>query len=521
MVATQRSFDELGTPLSEVTFCVIDLETTGGSPQGSAITEIGALKVLRGEVVGTFHTLVDPRTRVPPAIRLLTGIDDALLAGAPPIGAVLPSFLEFVRDAVLLAHNARFDVGFLDAALARASYPRLANRVVCTARLARRILAGEVPNHKLSTLTERLRCAHRPEHRAFADVLATTDLLHHLIERVAGFGVTTLDDLLAMSATRVDGTFSKITLARDLPRAPGVYRFVSAGGTTLYIGKATDLRARVRSYFYGDPRSKIRNLLRETQAIETDTYATMLEAEIAEARAIASERPRYNGTGKRSGTWYLKLAVQRAVPRLHACRVPKDDGGIYIGPFVSGKAVRILIDACRSALPVHRCTEPRTCLLTLAQCITDQPDRLLDALERRMASLAAQERFEEAAELRDGAAALERALVRRAEVHALVAAGDLLLEVGGRALLVRAGRLAGARPTGGDTRRVVTEMRAEAAESPSASFLTPDVQRETAVICSWLRRGREDARLVWTERPWALPVAARPSLRFAPAAATR
>src|SRR5687768_5700898 len=105
----QRSFEDLGTPLSETTFCVVDLETTGGSPASAAITEVGAVKVRRGEMVGTFQTLVDPGQPVPAFVRLLTGISDELLVEAPPIGTVLPSFLEFARDTVLVAHNARFD----------------------------------------------------------------------------------------------------------------------------------------------------------------------------------------------------------------------------------------------------------------------------------------------------------------------------------------------------------------------------------------------------------------------------
>src|SRR5918992_5400759 len=130
MLVAQRSFEDLGIPLAAVQFCVVDLETTGGSPATSEITEIGAIKVCCGEVQGTFHTLVDPGRPVPAFIRLLTGITDKMLVDAPPIEAVLPSFLEFSKDCVLVAHNAHFDISFLNAALARNSYPNLANRVV-------------------------------------------------------------------------------------------------------------------------------------------------------------------------------------------------------------------------------------------------------------------------------------------------------------------------------------------------------------------------------------------------------
>ena len=116
-ICTQRSFDELGEPLREVTFVVVDLETTGGSAQTEAITEIGAVKVRGGEVLGEFATLVDPGRSIPPQITILTGITDSMVYDAPRIDAVLPSFLEFIRGCVLVAHNAPFDVGFLKARL--------------------------------------------------------------------------------------------------------------------------------------------------------------------------------------------------------------------------------------------------------------------------------------------------------------------------------------------------------------------------------------------------------------------
>jgi DNA polymerase-3 subunit epsilon len=110
----QRSFDEIGRALRDTTFCVVDLETTGGSPRaGDRITEIGAVKVRAGEVLGEFQTLVDPGTEIPAFIGVLTGITNAMVAQAPPITAALPAFLEFAAGSVLVAHNAGFDVGFL------------------------------------------------------------------------------------------------------------------------------------------------------------------------------------------------------------------------------------------------------------------------------------------------------------------------------------------------------------------------------------------------------------------------
>src|SRR6185437_1945571 len=115
-IAVQGTFDELGVPLRDVTFVVVDLETTGGAPATCGITEIGAVKVRGGEVLGELQTLVNPGEPIPSFIAVLTGITNGMVATAPQIDAVLPAFLEFARDCVLVAHNAPFDLGFLKAA---------------------------------------------------------------------------------------------------------------------------------------------------------------------------------------------------------------------------------------------------------------------------------------------------------------------------------------------------------------------------------------------------------------------
>ncbi|HET6699900.1 MAG TPA: exonuclease domain-containing protein, partial [Nocardioidaceae bacterium] len=172
---SQRSFDELGRPLREVTFCVVDLETTGGSAQGgSMITEIGAVKVRGGEVLGEFQTLVNPAQAIPAFIAVLTGITDSMVATAPSIEQVLPQFLEFAQGCVLVAHNAPFDVGFLKHFAAEQQRPWPAFEVVDTARLARRVITrDDAPNCKLSSLARLFDAETTPNHRALSDARAT------------------------------------------------------------------------------------------------------------------------------------------------------------------------------------------------------------------------------------------------------------------------------------------------------------------------------------------------------------
>lgn len=529
----ERALEDPSAPLGDVCFCVVDLETTGGSPRACAITEIGALRVRRGEVLGRFHSLVDPGEPVPAFVRLLTGITDRMLTAAPSIEAVLPSFLEFLGGSVFVAHNARFDLAFLDAALHASGYPTLPNQVVDTALLARKMLAGEVPNHRLHTLTHYLRCAHRPSHRAYADVLAATDVLHHLIERATGFGVTTLEDLLTLSSARMDGTFAKINLCDELPRGPGVYRFLGPYGKTLYVGKASDVRSRVRSYFYGDPRRRIRDLLKETQSIVAEPHGSTLEAEVAEVRAIAAELPPYNRAGKARGAWYLKIDRRARVPRLGPVRVPKEDQAVYLGPLSSLKGVRALLDSFRDALHVHRCSDPGRCegcaFGEMGTCPGDRPDRhravidliahavdhdpemIFIPLYKRMRALAAFQRFEEASEVRTRAALLRRTLDIRAETRSLLDAGTITITDGARAWLVSNGLLIAGADAGNApslSRRIDCEV------PPIGSFWPPDRYREARVISSWIRRNVASLVIVHVSGTWAMPLGFRPGIAF-------
>jgi DNA polymerase III epsilon subunit family exonuclease len=188
------------TPLSETIFAVIDLETSGGSPKsGAAITEIGVVKVRGGEVLGTFQSFVDPGHSLPAFITQLTGITDAMLLSAPFIDEVLPTLSEFLgtaHETVLVAHNSPFDMSFLKAAAQAHEFPWPQYLTVDTARLARAVLdRDEVVNCKLGTLAAFFNANTSPNHRALDDALATVDVLHGLIERLAGHEVSTFEEM--------------------------------------------------------------------------------------------------------------------------------------------------------------------------------------------------------------------------------------------------------------------------------------------------------------------------------------
>ena len=532
-LGTQRSFDDLGTPLFDVTFCVIDLETTGGSPGEDGITEIGAVKVRGGECLGTFQTLVNPGVPLPPVITVLTGITEAMVLPAPPVEAVLPTLAEFINGSVLVGHNIRFDVGFLDAALMRAGRPRLALQRVDTVALARRLLREEVPDCQLGTLARRFRLSHQPSHRALDDALATVDLLHVLLERAAAFGVTGLDDLLSLPRMAAHPQAAKLRLTTSLPRSPGVYVFRDRQGRALYVGKATDLRSRVRSYFSTDDRRKIGPMLREAHTIDHRTCTSSLEAGVLEARLLHSLMPQYNRQGTRWREYrYVKLTRER-FPRLAVTRTARNDGALYLGPVGSTRTAQRLVEAIESVVPLRRCPASPVKIdrdgpctpaqLGVATCpcsgqvdeaayrplvdqvaagLGDRPEALLEPLRKRMESLAAAARYEDAATARIRAAALASALRRQRRFDGLRAAERVVLELpGGAGAEVKRGRLVrswGASP-GGDEASVLQggQLELDLVDVPPAVGPLPrELADELSYVGAWLDRYASHLRLV-------------------------
>jgi DNA polymerase III subunit epsilon len=354
----QCSFDELSTPLRDVTFVVVDLETTGGSAD-SAITEIGAVKVRGGERLGEFQTLVHPGAPIPAFIQVLTGITDAMVAGAPPLSAALPAFLEFARGAVLVAHNAPFDVGFLKAACAAHGYDWPGYPVVDTVLLARRVVTrDETPDCKLASLARLFRSPTTPTHRALYDARATVDVLHGLMERLGGLGVHSLDELTSFSSRVHPEQRRKRYLAEGLPRAAGVYRFEDGRGEVLYVGVSKNIRDRVRSYFTAaEMRTRMAEMVAIAERVVPIVCATELEAQVRELRLIAEHKPRYNRRSRfpERAVW-LKLTVE-AYPRLSVVREVRDDGAAYLGPFGSVRGAELAMTAAHEAFPVRQCTQ--------------------------------------------------------------------------------------------------------------------------------------------------------------------
>lgn len=557
-MAIQPRFEDLGCPLIATTFVVVDLETTGLRPTVDRITEIGAVKVRGGEVLGELRTFVHPGRPIPAAITTVTGITDAMVRGAPTIDQVLPSLRTFLGDAVFVAHNAPFDLGFLRAAVTEhGDGGHLDPVVVDTARLARRLVRDEVRDLRLATLARHLRSRTAPEHRALSDARATVDVLHALIERAGSLGATTLEDLRDLSRSTSDKRFRRISLVRDAPSGCGVYRFLDARDEVLYVGKATDLRTRLRSYFGQDRRRRIDDLIRETARVTWTSTATLIEAEVREVREIHRSLPRYNRRSKRTPAPVHLAVTREPFPRLSIVAAPRDTHRATLGPLPSRRVAESLVAAWQAWLPIRTCTDRlrarqdhTACLMKdLGNCGApcdgtqsradherlierveasfQDPTPVLAALRRRMEGRAAAGRFEEAGELRGQLHNVGRTLLALRRRMAIVAVPELVLarDVSAvtQVLVLRSGRLAaslcleavGAEPAAaghadrhrGDD-QLIERVHEQLALTPAEAQDGPPTARDTEEVDLLLRWIDEDGtRLLWATEGYAEPCA--------------
>ena len=538
--------DPRAASLFATTFMVVDLETTGGAPSGGGITEIGAVKVCGGEVLGEFATLVHPTERLPPFITVLTGITEAMLLPAPKIEEVLPGFLQFAQGAVWVAHNAPYDTGFLKAACAEFGYAWPKPLVLDTAQLARRtLISGEVPNHKLSSLARHFRVPNEPCHRALHDARATVDVLHALIARLSGHRVHTLGDALEFVKAISPEQRKKKHLAENLPDKPGVYVFRGRKDRPLYVGTSSSIATRVRSYFTAaEKRARISEMLAAAERVEAIECAHSLEAEIRELRLIAAHKPPYNRRSKfPERVVWLKLTVE-AYPRLSLVRQVVDDGAAYLGPFASKRSAELAAAGVYDALPMRQCTKklskkttsPACALAELGRCpapcehgisvdeyearaaepfrsaTREDPAEVVERLMERIGKLAEKQRYEDAAAVRSRLIAFLRAAVRMQRLAGLTALTEVVAArpaaTGGWELsIARRGRLvaAGVSPAGEHPRRTIDMLLATAETVlPGPGPVPAATPEEGERILAWLER--PETRLVRIDEPgWMSP----------------
>jgi len=474
--------------LEDATYVVVDLETTGLRPGSAQICEIGAVRVRGLELEAEFQTLVDPGMPLGPGVSALTGLNNRQLRGAPPPPVAVRRFLAFAGDAVLVAHNARFDLAFLDRETARITGSRLAAPVVDTVALARRLLAGRVPRASLAQLAWFFDVSTQPCHRALPDAQATAEVLLALVGLAQERGARTVADLVGLSATRTRRVWDKRQLAFGAPQRPGVYLFRDRNDQVLYVGCARDLRARLRSYFRSEKlRPAVEAAVGATERIEWRVLGSELEAALTELRLIRELRPPANARVSR--------------PENHVWLRKRGDGVVAssqpspLGPIRSRRRAQL---AARALLAEE----------------LERPAAALPRLRKRLGTLSDARRFEDAARLRDRIAALEdvcRELERLARLRALERCLVVPAAEPGhaRAFFLAGGRVAAERtlPPGGGAHLEIEAGLAAAQRARTTD--EPFDLDELVLVGRFLRRPPPELRVVPLEKEAILRAATR------------
>ena len=460
-----------GLLLEEATYVVFDLETTGLRPGTCRPCEIGAVRVRGLELTDRFQTLVNPGAPLQPAVAALTGLRDAELRRAPPVAAGIRRFLEFTGDAVLVAHNARFDMAFLDNETMRLTGSRVAATVVDTVGLARRLLGRQPAN--LTALAHRFETDARPCHRALPDAEATAEILVRLIGMAQERGATTVADLVELAATRPRRSHGKRQLAFGAPQQPGVYLFRDVHDQVLYVGKARDLRARLRSYFRSErQRPAVEAALGALARIEWRVTGSELEAALTELRLLRELRPPGNARSTRPDRYvYLRRRGDTVV-----CTATPGP----LGPIKSRRRGQL---AARALQGVDW------------QTLDDAVPKLQQKLRR----LAREQRFEDAARLRDRIAALEQVAGEIARLEHLRSLAVCVVapdgQVGRRGFYIAKGQIVCMRPFHGA--HGLEWQAGLAAVARAEASLAPEATDELLVVAGFLRRPPPELEVVF------------------------
>ena len=540
--------------LHEATFVVTDTETTGTRADDDRLIEIGAVKVRGGEIVGTFQQLIDPQRHVPRRITRITGLSTASVFGEPPAKEVLPAFLDFLGDGVLVAHNLPFDLRFLQAELERVGLPPIENDAVCTLRLARRLLPS-LPSRGLTALADHFGITNSARHRALGDAEATAEVLRRLLDRLrTGFGVETVEDLIGFQRKRYKDAAGepkhvqhiRETYLPGLPNRPGVYFMKRKNGEILYVGKAKSLRNRVRSYFTGIDAhpERLRKLVRDVRVVEWEETGSELAALLRESKLIKQLLPSYNRAQRRYRNYpFLRLDTAHDFPTLSWTPMIRADGAEYYGPVGRRRTAEEIVELVGRVFKLRECDRStwQTARIARQPCLYGAMDRcaapctdageavyeaevervrrfltgkdteVIEAVEAAMRAAAADLQFEQAGWYRDQLARLRRVLARqRPFAGAVHDRHAVLVEPGLRdgevqLFLLRFGRLVETRslpipPDAAD----LSALHAALAEhfdptlEPPVVFGRPDVD-EINILAHWVRLNEESAHHVrWT-----------------------
>lgn len=287
----------------DIDYIIVDFETTGSLPSFDSIIEVGAVVFSNGRIVDSFSSLVHTERNIPPFITFLTGITQEMLKSAPSPSEVIPRLLELIEGRVFVAHNARFDLGFLNSQLAKLGMSQYNGDVLCTLQLARRLL--KIPRRGLDSLAEYFGIEIPHRHRALYDAEATALILRRLFKLLNNEGIFTWGDLQKKLNGEYDipKNFLKLkSILEYVPHTPGVIIFLDESGNVIYVTKSKDIKNKISNYFYiqENTSNNRKEILTNTCSLEYIITKTEFEAYLLEKELLQILEPRFNRYKKRS-----------------------------------------------------------------------------------------------------------------------------------------------------------------------------------------------------------------------------
>lgn len=501
-------------------YAVVDVETTGLALDYCRMTEI-AVVVVRGtgEVLDEYSALINPQSSIPMAVVNLTGITDDMVRHAPTAASVLPEALRLLEGRIVVAHSAAFDRRFIAGEVERWGLDAPDFTWLCTKRLARRLLGGQVRSFGLDSLQDHFHIHNPMRHRALGDARATARLLARLIPLAADRGCRTAEDLVTLTKARRTVSLAHRDFDRDfldsLPDAPGVYRMYDRGGAIVYVGKSVRLRERVWSYFRPTAPKRQHKIARAAHRIEVQETGNELIALLEEARQIRAYEPKLNKKRNNPrGYRYLKVTAERQA-RLVTSKEIKAAAHRYFGPFPTPCVGRRSVQTLRDVFTLRDHSQgpfPDICIAADYSRRLEALFALLEGRDNGAIDLAREMAQHHTRWNREDLSRSWREageVLRSVYTHAAQIGPDVLQRTGLLVLpshrsdhvlllgLVR-GRPLVTREISRNRRGLRTAVRAfvSALESPTESLPGPGEVEEIRIVDGWLKHHRDDPQWV-------------------------
>ena len=289
---------------------VLDVETTGIKANTDKIIELYMLKVNNNEVVDEYYSKFNPEIEIPLFISNLTGIYQWHVDSSPTITQEIENIKNFIDDSVVIGHNLKFDLSFLNYNLINNGFDILSNENIDTLRLSRALLRNKVRNHKLSTLSQFFKTTNKNNHNSKDDVLTTYEVLRHLGNNKKINNKKSISDLNNF-LNQVDDNFKEIFSYDEIPNSIGIYYFMK-NNKIQYVGKSNNLKNRVGSHLSYSRSYKSNKIVKDSDNLEYLQLDNELVSLIAEHRIINFQKPHYNRSGKVSkNIYWVKLKANK------------------------------------------------------------------------------------------------------------------------------------------------------------------------------------------------------------------